>query len=103
MNDDRETVEQTAVRELRNKAKWHADRLGKHKNASLANVGRNTFKAEMIERGASDADGKQKPLRGKRDDNDQVPLRQTKVLNVGNDDERVKNGPEVNARSFAFR
>jgi hypothetical protein len=92
-------LEDIDAREHRSKAKWHASRVGKDRNASLAKVGHHTYQAELLERGVKDSQGEHLPMAPrpqKPDQSKQQPVHYTKLLNVGHDDPNVKTG-------FAFR
>lgn len=44
------------------KAKWHYDRAGKQRGASLKKGVDNDYQSELLKRGAKDSSGNQKPL-----------------------------------------
>lgn len=56
-------VEFYDAREKKSKAKWHYDRAGKQKGASLSKGIKNDYEAELLRRGVKDSNGKQLPLR----------------------------------------
>ena len=55
-------LEDVDAREHRSKEKWHAARVGKHRNASLAKVGHHSYQAELLERGVKDSQGEHTPM-----------------------------------------
>lgn len=94
-----------AHREAASKAKWHYDRAGKQRGASLSKGIKSDYEAQLLKHGVTDASGDHKPMERKEDKFKQQPLNHTKLLNVGHDDPNVKNGIGVDARAggFAFR
>lgn len=85
-----------AAREADSKSKWHYDRAGKQRGASLSKGIKADYESELLKRGVKDASGEQKPLERKVDSTRQQPMGHTRLLNVGHDDPNVKTG-------FAFR
>ena len=61
--DDSHPVEYYDAKEHESKAKWHYDRVGKNKGASLKKAVHYDFQAELLKRGVKDSNGKQLPLR----------------------------------------
>lgn len=94
--DGEHSVEFYDAREKDSKAKWHYDRTGKQRGASLSKGIKADYESELLRRGVKDSDGNQKPLERKESPNKQQPLNHTRLLNVGHDDPNVKTG-------FAFR
>lgn len=90
------TTEFYDARERDSKAKWHYDRAGKQRGASLAKGIDNDYQSELLKRGVKDSSGNSKPLERKTDPYKQKPMGHTKLLNVGDDDDEVKTG-------FAFK
>jgi len=94
--DGEHSVEFYDAREKASKAKWHYDRAGKQRGASLSKGIKADYESELLRRGVKDSDGNQKPLERKEDRTKQQSLHHTRLLNVGNDDKNVQTG-------FAFR
>lgn len=70
------------ARERDSKAKWHYDRAGKQKHASLKKGVENDYQSQLLKRGVKDSDGNQKPLERKEDPYRQKPFRQSRAMDV---------------------
>lgn len=83
------------AREKDSKAKWHYDRAGKQRGASLSKGIKADYESELLKRGVKDASGNQKPLTPKKNRYEQVPF--------VHDDEDPKSAGTKILHGFAFR
>lgn len=106
-NEGKHPVEFYDARERDSKAKWHYDRAGKQRGASLAKGIHNDYQSELLKRGVKNSSGEQLPLERKTEPYKQQSLRHTRLLNVGHDDPNIKTGvgvqDDAELHGFAFR
>lgn len=84
-----------AAREADSKAKWHYDRAGKQRGASLSKGIKADYESELLKRGVKDASGEHKPLERKTD-----PYKQERF--VYDHEDPASSGTKV-LHGFAFR
>lgn len=70
--DGPHSVEFYDARERKAKAKWHYDRAGKQRGASLSKGIKHDFEAELLKRGVKDSNGNQTPLRKEEEQIDEL-------------------------------
>lgn len=83
------------ARERDSKAKWHYDRAGKQRGASLKKGIENDYQSELLKRGVKNASGEHLPLERKTDSMKQTPF-------VHDHEDPASAGTKI-LHGFAFR
>ncbi len=91
----------------RSKEKWHYDRAGALKHATMSKGIKHGYEAELQERGVHDEYGQTTPME-KKTVEPKTYRRHTRLLNVGMSDPNIKTGMGVRDdaeihHGFAFR